>query len=346
MRNASGLYAAMCALQDLARADNQHAVSAALKGEESPVGENGSCVGLKRAASSGGVVAAEVPSAVGDVDSAGGKQKKEEDVLNSEELMMQEAQELPPVPFSRIWKMQKGQELSLLLGSIFAVSGGCIQPVFSLVYADIIVGFFEPEPEKLRQQSRKFLGYFLFLGLAAFVSVCGRVSLFNRAGEQLTRRLRLASFEASLRQTMSFYDEPKNSVGRLATRLARQTRPSRRSKSAATIQMTQQQQDDDDSSLDGARNKRRRRSPAGARASPTSSRKTREPRRPPSRVASVQNRQTPEHGLQGHRPAARRRRRRPPEPRHALRGGRPHGASLPAGRGRLDGRGGRVCCFP
>jgi hypothetical protein len=66
---------------------------------------------------------------------------------------------------------------------------------------------------------------------------------------------------------------------RLATRLARQTRPSRRSKSAATIQMTQQQQDDDDSSLDGARNKRRRRSPAGARASPTSSRKTREPRR-------------------------------------------------------------------
>lgn len=72
----------------------------------------------------------------------------------------------------------------------------------------------------------------------------------------------------------------------------------------------------------------------------------REPRRPPSRVASVQNRQPPEHGLQGHRPAARRRRRRPPEPRHALRGGRPHGASLPAGRGRLDGRGGRVCCFP
>jgi ATP-binding cassette subfamily B (MDR/TAP) protein 1 len=38
-------------------------------------------------------------------------------------------------------------------------------------------------------------------------------------GEKLTRKLRVLSFEAVLRQPMAFFDSPRNAVGRLNTRL-------------------------------------------------------------------------------------------------------------------------------
>ena len=68
--------------------------------------------------------------------------------------MLLEAQELPHVPFRRMWEMHQGQELSFILGAIGAFAGGCIQPIFSLIYADIIVGFFEPDADKLRATSQ------------------------------------------------------------------------------------------------------------------------------------------------------------------------------------------------
>jgi ABC-type multidrug transport system fused ATPase/permease subunit len=50
--------------------------------------------------------------------------------------------------------------------------------------------------------------------------VWGRITVFSRVGETLTRQLRRKSFEASLRMPMSFFDDQKNSIGRLTTRLA------------------------------------------------------------------------------------------------------------------------------
>jgi len=119
-----------------------------------------------------------------------------------------------------MWQMHKGQEARFIVGAIGAVAGGALQPIFSLIYADIITGFFEPDADKLRSTSKDFLGWFFLLGGVAFVSVSIRVSQFTMIGETLTRDLRLGCFKASLRQSMAFYDNPKNSVGRLTTRLA------------------------------------------------------------------------------------------------------------------------------
>ncbi len=39
-------------------------------------------------------------------------------------------QDLPPVPFGRMWQMHKGQELSFIIGALFACAG-------LLTYADV-----------------------------------------------------------------------------------------------------------------------------------------------------------------------------------------------------------------
>jgi ATP-binding cassette subfamily B (MDR/TAP) protein 1 len=221
MSKPDGLYAAMRAVQDLAHSDNKKSVAIAVDGvSQHAVDTKELNPHLKPNAympAPGKMPEGAGPAAADEEDR---KKMEEKEKLNSEELMMQEAEELPPVPFSRMWKMHKGQELSFFIGSLGAFSGGCIQPLFSLIYADIIVGFFEPDEDLLRAQSRKFLGYFFCLGCAAFIAVSVRVSLFSRVGEKLTRNLRLICFQASLQQSMSFYDNPKNSVGRLTTRLA------------------------------------------------------------------------------------------------------------------------------
>ena len=44
--------------------------------------------------------------------------------------------------------------------------------------------------------------------------------LFGVSGERLTMRIREMAFKAYLRQDMSFFDDHKNNVGALTTRLA------------------------------------------------------------------------------------------------------------------------------
>lgn len=145
---------------------------------------------------------------------------RDEDHLNSDELRMAEAAELPPVPLSRIWALQKQDWPLILAGAIGALGGGTIQPIFSLLYAGIITTYFDPDPAKLRDGARSHLGYFFILAGCVLTTVWGRITVFSRVGETLTRQLRRKSFEASLRMPMSFFDDQKNSIGRLTTRLA------------------------------------------------------------------------------------------------------------------------------
>eukprot|EP00283_Hemiselmis_rufescens_P008388 CAMPEP_0173430262 /NCGR_PEP_ID=MMETSP1357-20121228/8738_1 /TAXON_ID=77926 /ORGANISM="Hemiselmis rufescens, Strain PCC563" /LENGTH=1416 /DNA_ID=CAMNT_0014394567 /DNA_START=104 /DNA_END=4354 /DNA_ORIENTATION=+ len=138
----------------------------------------------------------------------------------AEELMMEEAKQLPKVPLSRIWASQQKEWPLLFVGFVASLASGVIQPIFALIYSGIVAFLFDPDDEKLRSVAREYLGWFFLLGFAALSSVWLKVGLFVAFGEKLTRRLREKSFASSLRQDMSYYDNPKNSVGRLCTRLA------------------------------------------------------------------------------------------------------------------------------
>jgi ATP-binding cassette subfamily B (MDR/TAP) protein 1 len=69
-------------------------------------------------------------------------------------------------------------------------------------------------------QSLEYLGWFFLLAAAVFVASSSRTAITALLGERLTRTLRRLCFEASLRQPIAYFDDPRNSVGRLTTRLA------------------------------------------------------------------------------------------------------------------------------
>ena len=131
-----------------------------------------------------------------------------------------EKKKLPPVDSMRVWRMQWPERFVIALALCGSLGSGLIQPVFGLVYAEMISIFFDPSDDVLRSQSFVYLGAFIAVAVGNFVSTYVRISLFNRLGETLTRRLRVESYRAVLRQPMSFFDDSRNAVGRLNTRLS------------------------------------------------------------------------------------------------------------------------------
>ncbi|OXB67674.1 hypothetical protein ASZ78_015206 [Callipepla squamata] len=95
------------------------------------------------------------------------------------------AEELPPVSFLEVMKLNKKEWPYFVAGTISAIANGALQPAFSVIFSEIIGGF-----------------------------------AFGKAGEILTMRLRFMAFKAMLRQDMAWFDDPKNSTGALTTRLA------------------------------------------------------------------------------------------------------------------------------
>ncbi|RMC04951.1 hypothetical protein DUI87_18129 [Hirundo rustica rustica] len=95
------------------------------------------------------------------------------------------AEELPPVSFLKIMKLNKTEWPYFVAGTLCAIINGALQPSFSVIFSEIIGGF-----------------------------------TFGKAGEILTMRLRFMAFKAMLRQDMGWFDNPKNSTGALTTRLA------------------------------------------------------------------------------------------------------------------------------
>ena len=101
-----------------------------------------------------------------------------------------------------------------------AALAGSVFPIFSILYSDFIVAYFNPSDAYLLQRSDELMGALFALAAAAGALVWAQSYLFTLLGERLTRRLRGATYRAILRQDMAFHDEPAHASGRLVSRLA------------------------------------------------------------------------------------------------------------------------------
>ncbi|ROL47739.1 Bile salt export pump [Anabarilius grahami] len=90
-----------------------------------------------------------------------------------------------PAPVARILKYNAPEWPYMLFGSFGAAVNGGVNPVYSLLFSQILAGY-----------------------------------AFSKSGELLTRRLRRLGFHAMLGQEISWFDDHKNSPGALTTRLA------------------------------------------------------------------------------------------------------------------------------
>uniref|UniRef100_A0A8C9NL63 ABC-type xenobiotic transporter n=1 Tax=Serinus canaria TaxID=9135 RepID=A0A8C9NL63_SERCA len=112
-------------------------------------------------------------------------------MLSSWQLLSYSSLEnIPDVPYLKILALNKPEWFYVLLGVIAAAVIGAVHPAFAVVFGKII--------------GVSFLGGFMF----------------GKSGETLTMRLRSLSFRTLLQQEIGWYDDQKNAVGVLLTRLA------------------------------------------------------------------------------------------------------------------------------
>ncbi|XP_064300530.1 ATP-binding cassette sub-family B member 5 isoform X3 [Phalacrocorax carbo] len=131
-----------------------------------------------------------------------------------------EEENLPAVPYSRILALNKPEWLYVLLGVIAAAISGGVHPAFSVIFGKIIGAFQETDPEKRNKNTLVLSLMFLLLGVITLAAYIIQGFMFGKSGEILTMRLRSLSFRALLQQEVGWYDDQKNAVGVLLTRLA------------------------------------------------------------------------------------------------------------------------------
>ncbi|NXB51636.1 MDR1 protein, partial [Leucopsar rothschildi] len=127
---------------------------------------------------------------------------------------------LPAVPYLKILALNKPEWFYVLLGMIAAAVIGAVNPTFAVIFAKIIGAFQERDPEKRSKNTVVLSLIFLLLGVIILAAYIIQGIMFGKSGEALTMRLRSLSFRALLQQEIGWYDDQKNAVGVLLTRLA------------------------------------------------------------------------------------------------------------------------------
>ncbi|CAK8684913.1 unnamed protein product [Clavelina lepadiformis] len=130
-------------------------------------------------------------------------------------------EDLPEISFSRILAYNKPEIGYIIIGCFAAAVNGGIQPVFAILFSEILGVFSGNEGDAVKQdQVILYSLLFVAMGAAAFLANVVQMSTFAKSGEELTSRLRLMGFKAMLRQEMGYFDDRWNSTGALTTRLA------------------------------------------------------------------------------------------------------------------------------
>lgn len=129
-------------------------------------------------------------------------------------------EEVEPAPVARILKYNIPEWPYMLFGSIGAAVNGGVNPVYSLLFSQILATFSMPDPVEQRREIDGICLFFVFVGVISFFTQMLQGYSFSKSGELLTRRLRRLGFHAMLGQEIGWFDDHKNSPGALTTRLA------------------------------------------------------------------------------------------------------------------------------
>ena len=125
--------------------------------------------------------------------------------------------------FIKLLKLNSPEKFYLIVGSVCALLYGAVEPAVGLIYSMVYGLLANPNVEIQSSRTRNLsLGIFGIYVLAGIVQFLSTVT-FAKAGEALTLRMRLFTFEAMLRREISWFDDEKNSVGSLVTRLSNDT---------------------------------------------------------------------------------------------------------------------------
>uniref|UniRef100_A0AAX7T432 Bile salt export pump n=1 Tax=Astatotilapia calliptera TaxID=8154 RepID=A0AAX7T432_ASTCA len=141
--------------------------------------------------------------------------------LIPENAFLEEDDELvEPASAARILKYNTPEWPYMLFGSIGAAINGGVNPVYSLLFSQILATFSVQDPVAQRKEINSICLFFVVVGIVSFFTQLLQGYAFSKSGELLTRRLRRLGFQAMLGQEVGWFDDHRNSPGALTTRLA------------------------------------------------------------------------------------------------------------------------------
>uniref|UniRef100_A0A8B9KNC5 ATP-binding cassette, sub-family B (MDR/TAP), member 11b n=1 Tax=Astyanax mexicanus TaxID=7994 RepID=A0A8B9KNC5_ASTMX len=138
----------------------------------------------------------------------------------SESYVSIEEEEVEPAPVARILKYNAPEWPYMFFGSIGAAVNGGVNPVYSLLFSQILATFSMSDPIAQRREINGICMFFVLVGVISFFTQMLQGYSFSKSGELLTRRLRRLGFQAMLGQEVGWFDDHRNSPGALTTRLA------------------------------------------------------------------------------------------------------------------------------
>uniref|UniRef100_UPI00398E631E bile salt export pump-like n=1 Tax=Pristiophorus japonicus TaxID=55135 RepID=UPI00398E631E len=139
---------------------------------------------------------------------------------DDEDKVMEEEDNIEPAPVTRILKYNAAEWPYMLFGSLGAAVNGGVNPVYALLFSQILGTFSMQNEEEKRNQINSICLFFVIVGIVSFVTQFLQGYFFAKSGELLTRKLRKLGFQAMLGQEIGWFDDHKNSPGTLTTRLA------------------------------------------------------------------------------------------------------------------------------
>uniref|UniRef100_A0A8C2DJ05 Bile salt export pump n=1 Tax=Cyprinus carpio TaxID=7962 RepID=A0A8C2DJ05_CYPCA len=136
-----------------------------------------------------------------------------------------DSEEVEPAPVTRILKYNAPEWPYMLFGSFGAAVNGGVNPVYSLLFSQILAvrfpTFSMPDPVEQRREINGICLFFVIVFIYSYIfHSFFQGYAFSKSGELLTRRLRCLGFQAMLGKEISWFDDHRNSPGALTTRLA------------------------------------------------------------------------------------------------------------------------------
>ncbi|XP_041921125.1 bile salt export pump isoform X1 [Alosa sapidissima] len=129
-------------------------------------------------------------------------------------------QHVEPAPITRILRYNRSEWPYLLMGSLGAGINGSVNPIYALLFSQVLGTFGITDLDEQRKQIHGICVLFVIVAVTSFISQFLQGYSFAKSGELLTRRLRKMGFQAILRQDIGWFDDRRNSPGALTTRLA------------------------------------------------------------------------------------------------------------------------------
>ncbi|CAD5211612.1 unnamed protein product [Bursaphelenchus okinawaensis] len=143
---------------------------------------------------------------------------KEDDIDRLKEELAES--NIKPSDFKTIILFARNEWKLLIFAVMAALVRGVLFPLFSIIYGQAFKAFATSSPDERMKQAVWNCIYFCILGVGGGITIGLGSYLFGKAGESLTKRLRVALFRNIVYQDGPYFDDQRHSPGKLTGRLA------------------------------------------------------------------------------------------------------------------------------